>query len=342
MDTSFGIALLILFTLISISTFLILRESRLPKKALPVEFNELQRNGANREFGDEEIDERRVRVRGGDGRAGRAANRLRANLRRLRDINAAHDDRVNDNHRLNRDFEDENGENSSESESDDEEWDEGERGLAVGAAANARHPRRRGEGAAAAAARQGVRDAKRAKQDERRLAKEAYYAAKDAADEKAKEEERRIADEKLSKWKTFISIEDSGMDGHEHFDDPCKNENLMTRFVSYIERRKSVPLDELAREFETRISDVIQRIKTLEAQGRLSGVFDERGKFVYVSEVEMKAVAEFIRSRGRVTVADLARRSNVLVDLVSGEVEGDAGAEGKVDRKLMDFESLLY
>ncbi len=48
--------------------------------------------------------------------------------------------------------------------------------------------------------------------------------------------------------------------------------------MEYIRSRKTVPLEALALEFGMRTADVIDRIRALEAAGRLTGVMDERGK----------------------------------------------------------------
>jgi DDRGK domain-containing protein 1 len=48
---------------------------------------------------------------------------------------------------------------------------------------------------------------------------------------------------------------------------------------------------------------------------RLSGVMDDRGKFIYISTEEMKAVAEYIRKEGRVSISHLANSSNQFIDL---------------------------
>jgi hypothetical protein len=61
--------------------------------------------------------------------------------------------------------------------------------------------------------------------------------------------------------------------------------------------------------------DVINRIAGLEAMGRLTGVMDDRGKYIYVSNEEMAAVAHFIQTSGRVSIANLAAKSNEFVDL---------------------------
>jgi len=51
------------------------------------------------------------------------------------------------------------------------------------------------------------------------------------------------------------------------------------------------------------------------ASGRLSGVMDDRGKFIYISQEEMKAVADYIKRQGRVSISHLASKSNQFIDL---------------------------
>lgn len=69
-----------------------------------------------------------------------------------------------------------------------------------------------------------------------------------------------------------------------------------------------VVLEQLALEMNMKTEDVIQRIQLLQEQGHLTGVFD-RGKYIYISLEEMEAVANFIKTRGRVSIKELARRS---------------------------------
>lgn len=49
--------------------------------------------------------------------------------------------------------------------------------------------------------------------------------------------------------------------------------------------------------------------------GRLSGVMDDRGKYIYISPEEMKAVADYIKRQGRVGISHLASMSNHFIDL---------------------------
>ena len=76
-------------------------------------------------------------------------------------------------------------------------------------------------------------------------------------------------------------------------------------------------MDELAGHFNMKTQDVITRVQELLEQEQIIGVIDDRGKFIYVTEDELKSVAKFIRQRGRVSITDLAENSNSFVNLVS-------------------------
>ena len=50
--------------------------------------------------------------------------------------------------------------------------------------------------------------------------------------------------------------------------------------------------------------------------GELSGIMDDTGgKFIHITQDEMRKVASFIESKGRVSIDDIVAKSNELVDL---------------------------
>jgi hypothetical protein len=51
-----------------------------------------------------------------------------------------------------------------------------------------------------------------------------------------------------------------------------------------------VVLEELAGEFGMKTQDAIDRVTKLEAMGRITGVIDDRGKFVFITPEEMSKV----------------------------------------------------
>lgn len=42
---------------------------------------------------------------------------------------------------------------------------------------------------------------------------------------------------------------------------------------------------------------------------------DDRGKYIYISQEEMRAVADYIKRQGRVSISHLASKSNQFIDL---------------------------
>jgi len=53
----------------------------------------------------------------------------------------------------------------------------------------------------------------------------------------------------------------------------------------------------------------------LDAEGRLSGIIDERGKYIYLTEEELMKVALFVKQRGRVNILDIQKESNRFINL---------------------------
>lgn len=117
-----------------------------------------------------------------------------------------------------------------------------------------------------------------------------------------------------------------------------EDQGLLGRFVDYIKQRKMVPIEEAATEFGLRSSEVVDRIQGLEAMGRLTGVMDERGKFIYISKDEMEAVAAYIKRKGRISIAALAAQSNDLIDLeAKAATSVDAAGPGPA----IDFDAMV-
>lgn len=59
----------------------------------------------------------------------------------------------------------------------------------------------------------------------------------------------------------------------------------------------------------------IRQLVHTHCHSHVSGVTDDRGKFIYISPEELQAVAKFIKQRGRVTISELAESSNTLINL---------------------------
>jgi hypothetical protein len=141
--------------------------------------------------------------------------------------------------------------------------------------------------------------------------KEAEEALKAAEAQKLKEEKDKREHEEYLRMKAEFSVEGEGLDATEEED----VHSLLQEFISYIQEMRVVMLEDLAAHFKIKTQDAIDRIKTLQEEGRLSGVIDDRGKFVYITADEYQAIARFIKQRGRVSITELADSMNRLINL---------------------------
>lgn len=90
---------------------------------------------------------------------------------------------------------------------------------------------------------------------------------------------------------------------------------VITVLLFLFQAQKVVLLEDLAAHFKIKTQAAIERITDLQASGDLTGVIDDRGKFIYISQKELEDVAKFIKQRGRVSIAELAESSNELINL---------------------------
>lgn len=156
---------------------------------------------------------------------------------------------------------------------------------------------------------------KREKEDEEeRKAKE----IEKELERQAEEEEKRLQEEKERReYEEYLSMKAAFTVDEEGCDEQAENseENLLAQFITYIEESKVVLLEDLAAHFKLKTQEVIDRIANLQESGDLTGVVDDRGKFIFISREELESVAKFIRQQGRVSITDLAANSNKLITL---------------------------
>ncbi|XP_037389032.1 DDRGK domain-containing protein 1 isoform X2 [Pygocentrus nattereri] len=117
--------------------------------------------------------------------------------------------------------------------------------------------------------------------------------------QRAKEEQERKEEEEYQRLKESFIVEEQG-----EADELTEQEDS-----------KVVLLEDLASHFGMRAQDAIARLQDLIADGSLTGVIDDRGKFIFITPKEMNAVAQFIKKRGRVSISELVQASNTLINL---------------------------
>ena len=132
-------------------------------------------------------------------------------------------------------------------------------------------------------------------------------------EKRRREEKERQEHEEYLKLKAAFTVDEEGADGDNEDDE----ENKLATFIRYIEETKVVLLEDLAATFKMKTQEVIDRITCLQEAGDLTGVVDDRGKFIYISRGELESVAKFMKQQGRVSITDLAANSNKLISLAS-------------------------
>jgi len=149
----------------------------------------------------------------------------------------------------------------------------------------------------------------REKEEEKRKEREAEEAE---LERQRKEEQERKEYEEYLKLKADFSIEESGEVGIITEEE---SQQLLQQFIDYVKATKVILLEDLASHFNLKVQEVIDRLEHLQECGRLTGVMDDRGKFIYISQEELENVAKFIRRQGRISIADLAESSNTLIKM---------------------------
>ncbi|GMT31534.1 hypothetical protein PFISCL1PPCAC_22831, partial [Pristionchus fissidentatus] len=158
--------------------------------------------------------------------------------------------------------------------------------------------------------RDAEKEEEREKERERERLEEAAEAEKAR---KEKEEREKREQEEYERMKASFGVSEEGFDEVEGEE----AENLMKNFIDYVKECKVVNMDELGSHFSLKTEECIDRLHHFLAEGDLTGVMDDRGKFIYITEEELAGVAKFINQRGRVTISELAEYSNRLIKLES-------------------------
>lgn len=158
---------------------------------------------------------------------------------------------------------------------------------------------------------QAIEERRKLEEMERALEKQ-----REEEERKAREEKERREHEEYMRMKEAFKVEE---EGYEEGDEGEQG-NILQEFVEFIKEQKVVVVEDLASRFKLKTQAAIDRIKDLQQDDILTGVIDDRGKFIYVSPTEMAAVAKFIKQRGRVSIQELAEHSNQLIRLAPTQV----------------------
>ena len=137
-----------------------------------------------------------------------------------------------------------------------------------------------------------------------RLAKEEAALGELRAEKKLRE------DEDYKKWVSHIEVAEKGEVGSVD-----AAENALREYLAAVAPTESklLVLDDCAKRHNLAVERLLKIMNDMIDGGSISGVFDDRGKFVYVTDDEYGAIAKFIRNRGRVAMSELVRECNRIV-----------------------------
>ena len=82
-----------------------------------------------------------------------------------------------------------------------------------------------------------------------------------------------------------------------------------------LRKHKLVLLEDLSHEFKLSTKDLVEKIKKLEGEGQVSGIFDERGKYLVIEDEEWRAIKNYISARGRVKKTDIMNECAKLIKI---------------------------
>jgi hypothetical protein len=126
--------------------------------------------------------------------------------------------------------------------------------------------------------------------------------------QKVKEEQQKKEDEIYNQWKDMIKIGEEGEE-KKNFSD----ENVINEFLNYIKRRKVVSLEDLSGVFKISPNELVEKLNQFEKEGRILGIIDDRGKYIYVTEKEMSMIENLFIRRGRINKMDLIKECNKII-----------------------------
>lgn len=140
-----------------------------------------------------------------------------------------------------------------------------------------------------------------------------------------REEKKRKNDEEYKLWTAHIGVESKGELGSA--DD---HEKKLREFLTVESKlaTKALLLDDTAKRFDVTVERLVAMIEAMVFRDEISGVFDDRGKFVFVTQRQYEEIAKFMRNRGRVSMTELIREANKVLTASSANADGVTVGKG--------------
>ena len=125
---------------------------------------------------------------------------------------------------------------------------------------------------------------------------------------RVEEERKKKEDELYDQWKDKIKVGEEGEEGIDF-----TKEETINQFLDYIKIRKVVSLEDISGTFKLNPNKIVELLNKYEQEGRIMGIIDDRGKYIYITEKEMGLIEKMLTNRGRISKTDLIKECNRLI-----------------------------
>ena len=126
--------------------------------------------------------------------------------------------------------------------------------------------------------------------------------------QRVQEEQKKKEDDIYNQWKDMMKV---GEEGEEKMD--FTKEEVINKFLDYIKIRKVISLEDISGTFKLSPNDIVMKLNQFEKEGRILGIIDDRGKYIYITDKEMALIEKMFVNRGRISKADLIKECNRLI-----------------------------
>jgi hypothetical protein len=169
------------------------------------------------------------------------------------------------------------------------------------------------------AAKAAERDALRVLEDQRReQEKQAQDDAQQLKREEEKEEARKQEAAQLVAKKQKEELEMAEFEASKVFLSSPSRSQSVQEWVDEMKDTRTVLMTEMATSFKLPEEKVVQRIQELIKEGRVAGVMEDNGRFIFIAEDELHSIAESLIERGSLSLTDVAVVCNGKLGNVRG------------------------
>jgi hypothetical protein len=146
--------------------------------------------------------------------------------------------------------------------------------------------------------------------------------AQDDARKQKREEEREEAQKqeaaRLEAKKQKEELEMAEFEASKVFLSSPSRSQSVQEWIDEMKDKRTVLITEMATSFKLPKEKVVQRIQELIKEGRVAGVMDENGRFIFIAEDELHSIAKSLIERGSLSLTDVAVVCNAKLGSVRG------------------------